>query len=231
MEVTTEQRAWARVAGATMIAHFAVELLGDYPTILARGGETFAQTSAFVVENATLWRSALLAVGVAWIVSVVLAFALYVVLAPVNRRLAQLALLLRLGGALVGAASLMLRMSKTGVQLATTSDVFSTDQLARLASVLQQGINTGIYISWMFMGLGYILFFLLFKRSGYLPRAISNFGVYASALLVVVPVISFIWPPYGGTLKPVLLLCLLSETAAALWLLTKGLRSQSATPR
>lgn len=112
MEVTAEQRAYARIAGVLFLAHFVIEAFGDYPTILARSGETFAQTTRYVGEHATLWRAALLCVGLAWISIAVLAFVLYVVLEPVNRRLAQLALILRLGGSFVGAASLLFRVAK-----------------------------------------------------------------------------------------------------------------------
>lgn len=227
MEVKAEQRTWAKVAGIAILAHL-IEIAGDVPTVIARGGETFAQTAQYVVENAQLWRASVLGVGIAWIIVVVLAFALYVVLEPVNRRLAQLALLFRLGGAFVGAATIALRMSKYGVHMASTSETFTADQLARLATITQHGINSGIYVSWMFMGLGYTLFFLLFKRSGYIPGGIAGFGVLGSLLLVAVPMASFVFPQYGGMLKGLLLLSLLSEIVAAVWLLTKGLPEQPA---
>jgi hypothetical protein len=224
MAVTAEQRSYARLAGLMILAHFIVEMLGDYPTIIARSGETFAQTSRYVVEHELLWRTALLCIGIAWILVAVMAFALYVVLEPVNRRLAQLALLLRLGGSFVGAASLMFRVTKGGIQLASASETFTTEQLGRLASMTQQGANAGIHTAWIFMGLGSTLFFLLFLRSRYLPRALAGFGVFASMLLVAVPVGIFLYPQYLGTLKALLLTSLLSELATALWLLIRGLR-------
>src|SRR5438552_13608994 len=112
MEVTAEQRTYARIAGIMFLAHFAIEELGDYPTILARMGETFAQTGVFVLAHETLWHAALLCVALAWISIAVLAFALFVVLEPVHKRFAQLALIFRLGGSFVGGASLMFRVAK-----------------------------------------------------------------------------------------------------------------------
>jgi uncharacterized protein DUF4386 len=227
VEVTAEQRSYARFAGVMMLAHFIVEMLGDYPTIIARGGETFAQTARYVVDNALLWRTALLCVAMAWIMVAVMAFAFYVVLEPVSKRLAQLALLLRLGGSFVGAASLMFRVTKAGVQSASASATFTTEQLGRLAAVTQQGANTGVYTAWIFMGLSSTLFYLLFMRSSYLPRALAGFGVFASMLLVAVPVASFVYPRYAGTLKALLIVSLLAELATALWLLIKGLRPRA----
>src|SRR2546421_126194 len=158
MEVTAEQRAYARIAGIMFLAHFMIEMLGDYPTIIARRGNTFAQTAHYIAEHETLWRAALLCVAMAWISVTVLAFALYVVLEPVHKRLAQLALILRLGGSAVGAASLMFRVAKAQLYSASAAAVFTTEQLGRLAAVTQQGANAGVYTAWILMGLGEMIF-------------------------------------------------------------------------
>src|SRR5207249_2117013 len=97
MSITPEQRTYARLAGILFLAKLVLEGGGDGVTILAHGGESFAETARFAAENALLWRFALLNVGLAWIVVGIQAHALYVVLEPVNKRLAQLALVLRLG--------------------------------------------------------------------------------------------------------------------------------------
>jgi hypothetical protein len=230
MEVTAEQRAYARIAGVMFLAHFIIETLGDYPTIVARSGGTFAQTARYVVEHETLWRAALLCVGLAWISIAVLAFVLYVVLEPVNRRLAQLALILRLGGSFVGAASLMFRVAKAQISLAPAAAMFTTEQLGGLAAVTQQAANAGVYTAWIFMGLGATIFFALFLRSRYLPRTLAGFGVFTSIVLVAVPMGSFVYPQYRATLKALLLTSLLSELATALWLLIKGLQSTETPP-
>ena len=224
VEVTAEQRRYARLVGVLILAHFVMEMLGDYPTIIARGGETFAQTARYVVENPLLWRTALLSVGIAWIMVAVLGFALYVVLEPVDKRLAQLALLLRLGGSSVGAASLMFRAAKERIQLASASETFTPEQLGRLAAVTQHGSNTGVHTAWIFIGLSWALFYVLFRRAGYLPRALAGFGVFASLLLVAVPMGAWVYPQYLGTLKALLITSLLAELATAAWLLTRGLR-------
>jgi hypothetical protein len=226
MEITAEQRTYARIAGIMFLAHFMIEALGDYPTIIARRGETFAQTARYVGEHEALWRAALLCVGLAWISIAVLAFALYVVLEPVHKRLAQLALILRLGGSFVGAASLMFRVAKTQAYSASAAAMFTTEQLGRLAAVTQQGANAGVYTAWIFMGLGATIFYALFLRSRYLPPALAGFSVFTSILLVAVPLGSFAYPQYQATFKALLLTALVAELATALWLLIKGLPSE-----
>ena len=230
MEVTAEQRTYARVAGIMFLAHFLIEALGDYPTIIARRGETFAQTARYIGEHPAVWRAALLCVGLAWISVAVLAFALYVVLEPVHKRFAQLALILRLGGSFVGPASLMFRVAKAQLYSASAAAMLTTEQLGRLAAVMQQAANAGVYIAWIFMGSGATIFFVLFLRSRYLPRALAGFGVFTSMLLVAVSLGSFAYPQYQTILKALLLTALLSDLATALWLLIKGLQAHAIRP-
>jgi hypothetical protein len=92
-------------------------------TILARGGESFAETARWAAESAVLYRVALVHVGAAWIAIGILAFALYAVLEPVNKRLAQLALFMRLGASFVGAASLMFRVAQARLYQASETAV------------------------------------------------------------------------------------------------------------
>ena len=76
------------------------------------------------------------------------------------------------------------------------------------------------------MGLGEGIFFALFLRSRYLPRALAGFGVFGSIVLVAVPMASLVFPQYQAVLKPVLILSLLTELLTAPWLLIKGLQSK-----
>ena len=230
MEPTQEQRTYARLGGVLMLVRIAMELGGDFPTIIARGGATFAQTASYIVENPVLWRAALLSVGIAWLLGGVLGFVMYVVLEPVDKRLAQLALVLRLGTSLVGGASLMFRVANVRVHTATTAGQFTTEQLATLSGVMQTGANGGVYLSWILMGLGGMIWFVLFRRSRYLPGWLVVWGLIASALLIGVPMVGFVYPSVGGTLKPILLISLLSDITTAIWLSSKGL-TQSPVPR
>jgi len=72
-------------------------------------------------------------VAAAWIAIGVLAFALFAVLEPVNKRLAQLALFLRLGASFVGAASVMFRVAQARLyQASATEGLFTAEQLRTL---------------------------------------------------------------------------------------------------
>ena len=231
MTITPEQRTYARLAGILILVHVVLELSGDSVTIIARTGESFAETARFAAEHAVLWRIALLSVGLSWIVIGIMAFALYVVLEPVNKRLAQLALVLRLGASFVGAASLMFRVAQARLYVASqTEGLFTAEQLRTLVSVSQRAAGAGITTAWIFLGAGWVLFYLLFLRSRYLPRALAGSGIVTTALLAALAAVMLVFPERTNELKLFLVPALLTEIATALWLLVKGLHP-SAAPR
>lgn len=228
MTLTPEQRTYARLVGITILARCVLEGLGDSVTIMARGGETFAETARFAAENAMLWRFCLLSVGLAWLTVAVQSFALYAVLEPVNKRLAQLALFLRLGASFVGGASLMFRVAQARLYRATeTADLFAGEQLRTLSSVLQQGANAGVWTAWIFMGAGWLVFYLLFLRSRYLPGALARLGIIGAVLLVVVSFAMFVYPQQSNWMKVFGVPGLIAEIGTAFWLLIKGLQPRA----
>jgi hypothetical protein len=228
MTITREQRTYARLAGIMILVHFVLESTGDSVTIIARGGKSFVETTRFAAEHAVLWRFCLLNIGLAWIAVGIMAYALYVVLEPVNKRLAQLALVLRIGASFVGAASLMFRVAQARLYTASqTEGLFTTEQLRALVAMTQRGANAGITTAWMLMGAGYVLFYVLFLRSRYLPRALAGFGIFTSALLVAVAILTFVFPERTNEWKLFAVPALLTEIATALWLLTKGLQPRA----
>jgi hypothetical protein len=228
MTITPEQRAYARFAGIMILAHLLLEGFGDSVTIVARTGKDFAETARFAAEHEVLWRVCLLSVGLSWITIGIMAYALFVVLEPVNKRLAQLALVLRLGASSVGAASLMFRVAQARLYVASaTEGLFTTEQIRALVAMTQRGAGAGITIAWMSMSAGYVLFFLLFLRSRYLPRALAGFGILTSALLAAVAILTFVFSQRSNELKLFALPALLTEIATALWLLIKGLRPRA----
>jgi hypothetical protein len=230
MTITPEQRTHARLAGIMILAHIVLEGFGDSVTIIARGGHTFAETSRFAAEHAVLWRICLLNVGLSWITIAIFAFALYVVLEPVNKRLAQLALVLRLGASFVGAASLMFRVAQARLYMASeTESLFTTERLRVLVAVTQRGAGAGVTTAWMFMGAGSVLFSLLFLRSRYLPRPLAGLGIFTSALLAVVAGLTFVFPERTNELKLFLVPSLLVELVTAFWLVIRGLQPRASS--
>lgn len=230
MDPTPEQRAYARLAGICILANYVLQILGDSVTIIFRNGETFAERARYATENALLWRASLLEVGLAWIAIGILAFALYAVLEPFGRRLAQLALCLRLGASFVGTASMMFRVAGARLFLASaTAGLFTNDQLSTLVSAATRGGSEGVELAWIFQGGGSALFGLLFLRSRYVPRALAVLQIVAAAVLIIISAAMFLEPQYIGALKLAGLPGLVADVATAVWLL-KGPRRPERQP-
>lgn len=230
MDVTQEQRTWARVAGITIVLKTVLELSGDAVTIISRTGANYEDTAHWAAQSDVLYRFSLLSVGVAWILLSIMAFALYVVLEPVNKRLAQLALVLRLGASFVGAASLMFRFAQGWLyKLSEPAGLFTTEQLHALVNVSQRAAGAGVTTAWIFLSASWILFNVLFLRSRYLPRALAGFSIFASSVFIVAAATMFVLPQLTNALKLVGLPGLIAEIVTAFWLLFKRLPPRTTT--
>ena len=229
-EISQEQRNWAKVAGIMVFANYVLQGLGDYPTIIARMGETFAERATWAAASQRLYSLSLLEVTGAWIAIGVFAFAWYIVLAPMNRRLAQLALILRLGASFVGGAAMMLRTMEARLYGAWTTDgLFTAEQLQTLVLVARRSAGVGIQTAWMFQGLGSVLFYVLLWRSRYVSRAVAGVGAVGSGMIVLMAATMFVFPERINELKLLGLPGLFADVVMALWFLIKGLpRAKSA---
>src|SRR5206468_1274546 len=89
--------------------------------------------------------------------------------------------------------------------------------------------SEGVELAWICQGAGSALFGLLFLRSGYLPRALAAFQIFAGVLLIVISAAMFVDPQYIGPLKLAGIPGLLADVATAIWLL-KGPRRPERHP-
>jgi hypothetical protein len=188
-----------------------IEGHGDFLTIAHR-----------IAASELLYRIGLCCSLVGSLSTVLLAVGLYVAVKPADENLALTALLFRIVEAAVGAASIILAFSTLQIQLAAGHpNPFTTEQLSTLAGLTSGGAE----ISAICFSLGSTVFFYVFLKSRYIPRLISVWGVFASAIYALVFFVGLIVPQYAGTAAtygsgPILL----AELSTALWLLIVGLR-------
>ncbi len=96
------QRLYARVAGFMYLWLIITDLFGLLTISRIVGSGTFAEAAKRVVESEHLYRVALCSELVESVSAVLLAFALYVTLKPVDKLLAQIAMYWRLGESFIG---------------------------------------------------------------------------------------------------------------------------------
>lgn len=225
------QRAYARLAGFLFLFVMAAFMAGELITSTIRGSGDIAEVARRVLASELLYRVGLLSLAIGAVAVLLLAFALYVTLEPVNRRLAQLALFARVGEAFIIGAVLVFRFATLRLYAAaqsTGSGRFEDDQLAVLSSFAGSAYGSGVQIWMLFCSLGSVLFFYLFYRSRYIPRPLAAFGVFASFVLLIVSFGILLFPEHAGTLQYGWATSFVAEVTTGFWLLITGIRSAPA---
>ncbi len=159
---------------------------------------------------------------------IVLALALYVILKPVNRTLALLALLLKsVEATLVAAIVLVTLIALQVLSGDTYLAIFPQEQLqAPIGFLLNQ--HTSLYaLPMVFLGLDMMLFSYLFFKSKYIPRILANFGILSFALIFIHALMFMLAPQYAT--MPINQIVFwapsgLFEIIIGFWLLSKGLK-------
>ena len=85
----------------------------------------------------------------------------------------------------LGAGALIFSFFRLGLYTSQQS-AFAADQSQALASLTRQVGSASVNIGATFFSIGAILFFYLFFESGYIPRILSAFGVFASIVVTII---------------------------------------------
>lgn len=220
------RRAWARTAGLMLVltngtAMFAFSTRGGF---VVRGDPS--ATAAAIVADETLFRLAL-AFELLTIAGVIpLIAGLYIVLKPVAPRLALLALLWRITENAV--LAVLTLTSLTALALLAGGDFLRSlapGQAQELAYALLRVHGAGLQVGFFLLGLGQLLFSLLWWRSRYVPRWLAGLGIVGSSLLGGMAIGILVWPPlYAAATMAYMAPMGLYEIGLGLWLAVRGIR-------
>jgi Domain of unknown function (DUF4386) len=155
------------------------------------------------------------------------AWALYMLLKPVNKNLALLFLLLNLSGVAISCVSDLNLFA--GLLLLSGADylkVFRADQLQALAMLFLYLYKNGFLIAQIFFAawlfpLGYLVF-----KSGYLPRILGIVLMVECFGWLMYPVQFFLFPSYAVISYLSFAIGFIGEFSLTLWLLIKGAKDQ-----
>jgi len=231
--VDNSQRTAAKVAGIAGLLAFALVVFGNYallgPLIVPRNA---ADTARNILAHQTQFRCALTCFITYNVGAIVLATALYVILAPVNRGLALAGASFRIVFAvlwLVAPLNSLAALRLLGD--APYLNVFETDRLQALSRVLIAGSFDDYYVGLPFFGLAATVCAWLWLKSGYIPRGLSIFGVIGSAWCVFCAFAYLIFPNFNKIVNDYIFdtPMALFELAVSFWLLFKGLRPKIET--
>ena len=216
----------ARLAGLIYLIAMATGLFAEFyfhfPSTLIVVGDA-AKTASNITANEQLFRIGIASNTITFALDVVLIWALYVLLRPVNRNLALLAVFFRLvETSIAGVAIVNYFVALQFMSDADPLKAFDSGQLQAL-SILHSTYGSTFTIVAIFLGLGSTIFSYLLFKSRYIPRALAAWGIFSSLLLMMTEFAIIIFPDLQKILIPV---CygpiVISEVAVGFWLLFKG---------
>jgi hypothetical protein len=219
-------QAYARIAGVLYLINIVAGFLGEMfvRNALVVSGNA-AATAANIAHSPLLWRIGIAGDLIMQATDVPLMLIFYVLLKPVNRNLALMAMLFTL----VQTASLVANKLNLMTPLFLSGDAeylkaFTPDQLHALAYVAIKAHEYGFGIGLIFFGFECLITGYLIFRSGFLPRILGIAIQIAGVCYLINSFALILAPALAGALFPAILLpCLLAELSLCLWLLLKGI--------
>ncbi|MGZ4068549.1 MAG: DUF4386 domain-containing protein [Bacteroidia bacterium] len=224
LRIPTQVKA-ARLAGLLFLVAMATGLFAEFyvhfPSTLVVSGDT-SKTMYNITKNERLFRIGIANNIITFAIDVVLIWALYILLKPVNRSLALLATFFRLIETTLACFAII--MSYVAMQFITgpnSAKPFDPVQMQNL-SLLHSIYALTFVIVAIFLGLGSTVFNYLFLKSGYIPKILAAWGIFASVLLLVSQLAIIVLPAIEGTIIPVCYAPIaIDEILLGYWLLFK----------
>jgi hypothetical protein len=226
--VDESQRTAARIVGFTYLAVIAPAVFAELVPASLLDYNDAAETARNIIAHERLFRLAIASNLTAFAADAILIAALYVVLKPVNRTLALLAVF----WGLIETATLVVVTLDDFDVLRVLSDaaylhVFGADRLQVLARLSLGAHGAGYNVGLTFAGLRSTAFAYLWLKSRYIPRGLAVWGLFSSLLLALCTFAFVIFPELAKVITvgyygaPIFIF----EVTMGVWLLRKGIAS------
>jgi Domain of unknown function (DUF4386) len=216
----------ARIAGLLYLVAMATGLFAEFyvhfPSTLIVSGDA-PKTAGNIMANEQLYRIGIANNIITFAIDVALIWALYVLLRPVSRNLALLAVFFRMVETTIACIAII--DSYVAMQLVSDADylkVFDANQI-QVLSVLHDTYALTFVVVAIFLGLGSTIFNYLLFKSRYIPKVLAAWGIFASLLLLMSQFTIIIFPAVEKTIIPAFYGPIaIDEIALGFWLLIKG---------
>lgn len=214
---------YTKIAGIT---YALIIIIATFPSMIFDLGSLLKAKNA--VENFVgqegVFRIAIAIEFIMFVLVMVLSWALYVVLKPVNKNLALLGLIFRFGEALLGCVAIMFIL--TILMLLSGAEylqAFEPNQLQALARFFTKLYGVSYYILLFIMGIGGVVYCYLFYISGYIPKFLSIWGMITYSTMVLYGFINIAVHNAPSELAYAMAPGALFELIIGLWLVFKGI--------
>lgn len=222
--VETSPQVYARIGGVLYLIVIVIGFCSSFfvrDTLTVSGDAT--ATANNIMASASLWRISIAADLILLVCAVALTLILYVLLRPVNKNLALLAVSFNLVEFPIEAVSKLYLFSALFLSgNAEYLKAFEPRQLHALAKISLKLHDYGFGIDLVFFGFACIIYGYLLFRSGYFPKALGVLMMIAGLSYLTNSFTLILAPAYADTILPILVLALIGELSFCLWLLVKG---------
>jgi hypothetical protein len=215
---------YARILGALYLI---IIVVGALDQIFIRGaliapGDAIS-TAKNIMASESLWRIGIASDIIMHVFDIPIMLILYVLLKPVNKNLALLAVLFNLiQTAVLVINKLNLLMPLFLLGNADHLNAFDPNQLYELSYLFVRAHDIGFGIGLIFFGFACLTYGYLIFRSGYFPKAIGVLIMIAGFSYLTNSFTLILAPAYAGIAMAVLVFALIGELSLALWLIVKG---------
>jgi len=179
------------------------------------------QTAANILASERLFRLAIAAELVTVVGVLVLVWGLYVILRPIDRNVVWLATFFRLGENFVLALATLLELAI----LALVKGAVLSGQQPLLVNEVVRLYGDAFNIGFVFLGLGSTLFSYLWLKSGYIPRLLAGWGIFASLVMALMSLAIVVFPTLSKLGITYMMPMGLYEFGLGFWLLIKGIQT------
>ena len=223
--VETSPQVYARIGGVLYLIIIVIGFCGEFfvRNKLVVSGDVTA-TANNIMASESLWRAQIAGDLIVLVCAVALTLILYVLLRPVNKNLALLAVFFNIVEFPIEAASKLCLFA--ALFLSGNADylkAFEPHQLHALVKISLKLHDYGFAIDLVFFGFACLIYGYLLFRSGYFPRTLGVLMAIAGLSYLTNSFTLILAPRYAATILPILVLALIGESSLCLWLMVKGL--------
>lgn len=189
--------------------------------------EDAATTVEHILASQVLFRLDFVSDVVSAVFFLLSAWALYVLLKPVDKDLAFLLVLLNLGGVAVQSINLLNQFASLMVLSgAEYLKVFQADQVQALALLFLNLHRNGFIIAQIFFGAWLLPLGVLVYKSGFLPKILGILLIADFFGVLIWFFQFFLFPGYEVVTYPGLAVSFIAEVSLTFWLLIKGVKEE-----
>ncbi len=219
---------YARIAG---LCYLLIILLGIFGQIIVRGSyivsEDAAATMQNIVASPLLWRWGIAGDIAMHLLDIPLMIILFLLLKPVNKTVALLALAFNIiQTAVLATNKLALMVPLIVVTNSHYVSALSPEQISAQIMLLIDIHNYGFGLGLIFFGFACLCYGYLIFNSGFFPKIIGVLIAIAGLCYLINSFVLILLPAAPPMVYPILGVCLLSELSLCLWLLLKGVDQQ-----